>query len=189
MLFIPADRIRQQSFNILRAWGQSEAHANITADILTETDLRGIDSHGLSMLPVYEEQLATKLNMKPDIKVVRETPVSALLDADNGLGHLPGHMGMSMAIAKAKAIGMAMVTVRRSGHYGAAGYYTDMAAREGLIGVSMTSSRGLAMVPTFGAEPVFGTNPISVAAPAKRNAPFNLDMATTTVAVGKLKLK
>jgi LDH2 family malate/lactate/ureidoglycolate dehydrogenase len=138
---------------------------------------------------VYEEQLATKLNMKPDIKVVRETPVSALLDADNGLGHVPGHMGMSMAIAKAKAIGMAMVTVRRSGHYGAAGYYTDMAAREGLIGISTTSSRGLAMVPTFGADPVFGTNPISVAAPAARNAPFNLDMATTTVAVGKLKLK
>ncbi|MFN9120646.1 MAG: Ldh family oxidoreductase [bacterium] len=189
MLLIPADRIRQQSFNILRAWGQSEAHANITADILTETDLRGIDSHGLSMLPVYEEQLATKLNMKPDIKVVRETPVSALIDADNGLGHVPGHMGMSMAIAKAKVIGMAMVTVRRSGHYGAAGYYTDMAAREGLIGISMTSSRGLAMVPTFGAAPVFGTNPISVAAPAKRNKPFNLDMATTTVAVGKLKLK
>ena len=171
MLFIPADRIRQQSFNILRAWGQSEAHANITADILTETDLRGIDSHGLSMLPVYEEQLATKLNMKPDIKVVRETPVSALIDADNGLGHVPGHMGMSMAIAKAKVIGMAMVTVRRSGHYGAAGYYTDMAAREGLIGISTTSSRGLAMVPTFGAEPVFGTNPISVAAPATRNKP------------------
>jgi len=189
MLYIPADRVRQQSFNILRAWGQSEAHANITADILIETDLRGIDSHGLSMLPMYAEQLATKLNMKPDIRVVRETPVSALIDADRGLGHVPGHMGMSMAIARAKAIGVGIVTVRNSAHYGAAGYYTDMAAREGLIGISTTSARGLAMVPTFGAEPVFGTNPISVAAPARRNAPFNLDMATTTVAVGKLKLK
>ncbi len=189
MLHIPADRVRQQSYNILRAWGQSEEHARITADILTETDLRGIDSHGLSMLPVYQEQLATKLNMKPDIRVVRETPVSALIDADGGLGHVPGHMGMSMAIEKAKAIGVGIVTVRNSAHYGAAGYYTDMAARAGLIGISTTSARGLAMVPTFGAEPVFGTNPISVAAPASRNAPFNLDMATTTVAVGKLKLK
>jgi len=189
MLFIPADRVRQQSINILRAWGQSEAHATITADILTETDLRGIDSHGLSMLPVYQDQLATKLNMKPDIKVVRETPVSALIDADGGLGHVPGYMGMSMAIEKAKAIGVGIVTVRRSAHFGAAGYYSDMAARAGLIGISTTSARGLAMVPTFGAEPVFGTNPISVAAPAKRNAPFNLDMATTTVAAGKLKLK
>ncbi|MBC7779663.1 MAG: Ldh family oxidoreductase [Proteobacteria bacterium] len=189
MLFIPAERVRRQSFNILRAWGQSEAHANITADILTETDLRGIDSHGLSMLPVYFEQLATKLNMTPNIRVVRETQVSALIDADSGLGHVPGHMGMTMAIDKAKSIGVGIVTVRNSAHYGAAGFYTDMAARAGLIGISTTSSRGLAMVPTFGAEPVFGTNPISVAAPAKRNAPFNLDMATTTVAVGKLKLK
>jgi len=189
MLFISADRVRQQSFNILCAWGQSEAHAKITAEILTETDLRGIDSHGLSMLPVYQDQLATKLNMKPDIKVVRETPVSALIDADGGLGHVPGHMGMSMAIEKAKAIGVGIVTVRRSAHFGAAGYYSDMAAQAGLIGISTTSARGLAMVPTFGAEPVFGTNPISVAAPARRNPPFNLDMATTTVAAGKLKLK
>jgi LDH2 family malate/lactate/ureidoglycolate dehydrogenase len=189
VIYVNADRVRQQSYNILRAWGQSEEHASISADILTETDLRGIDSHGLSMLPVYQEQLATKLNMKPNIRIVRETPVSALIDADRGLGHVPGHMGMSKAIEKAKAIGVGIVTVRNSAHYGAAGYYTDMAARAGLIGISMTSSRGLAMVPTFGAEPVYGTNPISVAAPARRNAPFNLDMATTTVAVGKLKLK
>ena len=189
MPYIAAERVRRQSYNILRAWGQSDEHANTTADILTETDLRGIDSHGLSMLPVYQEQLATKLNMRPDIRVVRETPVSALIDADGGLGHVPAHQGMTLAIDKAKRAGVGVVVVRRSAHFGAAGYYSDMAARAGLLGIATTSARGLALVPTFAAEPVFGTNPISVAAPAGRNAPFNLDMATTTVAAGKLKLK
>jgi LDH2 family malate/lactate/ureidoglycolate dehydrogenase len=127
--------------------------------------------------------------MRPDIRVVRETPVSALIDADGGLGHVPAHQGMTLAIDKAKRAGVGVVVVRRSAHFGAAGYYSDMAARAGLLGIATTSARGLALVPTFAAEPVFGTNPISVAAPAGRNAPFNLDMATTTVAAGKLKLK
>lgn len=189
MMQVPAERVRAQCHAILVAWGMSEAHAGITADILTETDLRGIDSHGISMLPVYQEQLeAGKYRMRPDIRVVRESPVSALIDADHALGHVPGRMGMELAISKCRALGVGMVAVRRSGHYGAAGYYTDLAARAGLIGISTTSARTVSMVPTHSAEPAFGTNPISVAAPARRNPPFNLDMATTTVAVGKLKL-
>lgn len=188
MLHVPAERLRRQCLEILRGWGMRDDHAAITADILTETDLRGIESHGISMLPIYDAMRMKKLNMRPDIRVVRDTPVAALIDADNALGHVPSKMAVDMVIAKAKAIGIAVATVRHSAHFGAAGCYTDMIADAGLIGIATTSARGIAMVPTFGTEPVFGTNPISVAAPAGRHPNFNLDMATTPVAVNKLKV-
>jgi len=187
-LRVPADRWHRQSLEILTAWGLNADHARIVADVLLETDLRGIESHGLSMLPIYAAMRGKKINLTPDIRVVRETPVSALIDADHSIGHVPSKMAMDMAIAKAKAMGVAVVCVRRSAHFGAAGCYSDMAARAGLIGMVTTSARGIAMVPTHGTEPVFGTNPISIAAPAGRNPPFNLDMATTPVAVNKLKV-
>lgn len=186
---VPAERLRRQCLEILGAWGLSAAHAATVAEILVETDLRGIDSHGVSMLPIYREMRAVgKLNMRPDIRVLRETPVSALIDADHSIGHVPARMAMDLAIDKASKVGLAAVAVRRSAHFGAAGCYTELAARAGLIGIATTSARGIAMVPTFGAEPVFGTNPISIAAPAGRHPPFNLDMATTPVAVNKLKV-
>jgi LDH2 family malate/lactate/ureidoglycolate dehydrogenase len=142
----------------------------------------------MSMLPVYDGMRAKKLNMQPDIRVVRDTPVAALIDADNALGHVPSKMAVDLVIAKARQAGLAMVCVRRSAHFGAAGCYTDMIARAGLIGIATTSARGITMVPTFGTQPVFGTNPISVAAPAGRHPPFNLDMATTPVAMNKLRV-
>jgi len=188
MLYVPVERLRQQCLEILQAWGMSAEYAATTADILTETDLRGVESHGISMLPIYDGMRTKKLNMQPDIRIVRDTPVAALIDADNALGHVPSKMAVDLAIDKARTMGIAVVTVRRSAHFGAAGCYTDMIARAGLIGIATTSARGIAMVPTFGTEPVFGTNPISVAAPAGRHPPFNLDMATTPVAVNKLKV-
>lgn len=188
MVNVSAANLRRQCVEILTRWGMSPEHAAISADVLVETDLRGIESHGLSMLPIYNDMRGHKINMRPDIRVVRETPVSALIDADNSIGHVPSKIGMDMAIAKAKAVGIAVVCVRRSAHFGAAGCYSDMAARAGLIGIVTTSARGITMVPTHGTVPVFGTNPISVAAPAARNQAFNLDMATTPVAVNKLKV-
>lgn len=185
---VPAATVRAQCEAILRAWGMSDEHVRMTADVLLETDLRGIESHGLSMLPIYNDMRGKKINMTPDIRVVKETPVSALIDADNGIGHIASTIGMGMAIAKAKAMGLAVVCVRRSAHFGAAGCYSDMAARAGMIGIVTTSARGITMVPTHGTVPVFGTNPISVAAPAGKHQPFNLDMATTPVAVNKLKV-
>jgi LDH2 family malate/lactate/ureidoglycolate dehydrogenase len=188
MLHVPAERLRRQCYEILSGWGMSAEHAAVTADILTETDLRGVESHGISMLPVYDGMRAKKLNMRPDIKVVRDTPVAALIDADNSLGHVPSKMAVDLAIAKAKGMGIAVTTVRRSAHFGAAGCYTDMIADAGLIGIATTSARGITMVPTFGTDPVFGTNPISVAAPVGRHPNFNLDMATTPVAMNKLRV-
>lgn len=188
MLHVPSERLRAQCLEVLRHWGMSAEHAAVTAEILTETDLRGVESHGISMLPVYDGMRDKKLNMQPDIRVVRDTPVAALIDADNALGHVPSRMAVDLVIEKAARMGVALVSVRRSAHFGAAGCYTDKIADAGLIGIATTSARGITMVPTFGTEPVFGTNPISVAAPAGRHPNFNLDMATTPVAMNKLRV-
>ncbi|MDA1099812.1 MAG: Ldh family oxidoreductase [Proteobacteria bacterium] len=186
---IPVVTLRQQLRNIFVAWGMAEAIIRPTVDVMSETDLRGIDSHGIGMMPMYAEMRRQgRITMRPDIKVVRETPVTALIDGDGSLGHAPATMAMNLAIGKAKAAGLAAVTVRRSRHFGAAGSYALMAAREGLIGLASTNAGSKAIVPTRAREPVFGTNPIAFAAPTKTNKPFVIDMATSTVAVGKVKL-
>ncbi|NQV58275.1 MAG: Ldh family oxidoreductase [Alphaproteobacteria bacterium] len=186
---IPAETLRQQLRNIFMAWGMAEAVIQPTVDVMIETDLRGIDSHGIGMMPMYAEMRRQgRLNMQPNIEMLRETPVTALIDGDSGLGHAASTIAMNLAIKKAKAAGLAAVTVRHSRHYGAAGAYALMAAREGLIGLASTNAGSRAIVPTRAMEPVFGTNPIAFAAPAKNNKPFVIDMATSTVAVGKVKL-
>lgn len=186
---IPRDRLRLQIEAILTAWGMSEAHAAITSARLTEADIRGIDSHGVTLMPLYQELRAQRqINFRPDIRIVRQNAVTALVDADHGLGHVPSTEAMNVAIAKAKQSGLAAVAVKNSNHYGAAGVYALLAADAGLIGMSFTSVWHGTTVPTFGADGMFGTNPIAFVAPGRRHRVFYLDMATSTVAVGKLKL-
>lgn len=186
---VPRAALGRQLEAIFVAWGMSGEHAAITAERLTDADIRGIDSHGVALLPLYAEIRAQgQINFRPAIRVVRENAVTALVDADHALGHVPATIAMETAIAKARVAGLAAVAVRGSNHYGAAGVYALLAARAGLIGLSTTSVWTPAIVPTFGADPMFGTNPIGFAAPAAVNPPFYLDMATSTVAVGKLKL-
>jgi LDH2 family malate/lactate/ureidoglycolate dehydrogenase len=186
---VPAPRIREQLVSVLRAWGMSDAHADTTAEMMLETDLRGVDSHGISMLPTYDrEYRAGRLNMRPSFKTVREGPAFALIDADASLGHPVSVHAMHLAVDKCRESGVAVVSVFNSHHFGAAGCYSRIAADRGVIGMVTASTRGVTMVPTFGAEPVMGTNPLAFAAPARRNAPFELDMATTTVAAGKVKV-
>ena len=186
---VPADRVRAQISSILTAWGMEEGLVRTTTDVMVETDLAGVDSHGISMLMDYESSRAKgKLNLKAKPKVVRENAVTALVDADAGLGHPAGVMAMELAIEKALANGVGVVSVFNSHHYGAAGYYSAMAVRQGLVGLSMSSSRSINTVPTRGAIPVLGTNPISFSAPARRNRAFRLDMATATVAANKIKV-
>jgi LDH2 family malate/lactate/ureidoglycolate dehydrogenase len=157
--------------------------------MMVETDLRGVDSHGISMLPTYDNEFrAGRLNMKPVFKTVRENAVTALIDADASLGHPVSVHAMHLAVDKCKTNGVAVVTVVNSHHFGAAGCYSRLAAERGAIGMVTSATRGVTMVPTFGAEPVLGTNPLAFAAPARRNPPFQLDMATTTVAAGKVKV-
>src|SRR5262247_3855884 len=186
---VAAPQIRQQLMSVLRAWGMSETHAATTAEMMLETDLRGVDSHGISMLPTYDREFRSgRLNMRPVFKTVREAPAVALIDADASLGHPVSAHAMNLAVDKCRATGVAVVSVFNSHHFGAAGCYSKIAADRGVIGMVTSGTRGVTMVPTFGAEPVMGTNPLAFAAPARRNPPFQLDMATTTVAAGKVKV-
>ena len=186
---VPAKQIREQLVSVLRAWGMSDAHADTTAEMMLETDLRGVDSHGISMLPSYDrERRAGRLNMRPAFTTVREAPSLALIDADASLGHPVSAHAMNLAVDKCRATGVAVISVVNSHHFGAAGCYARIAAERGVIGMVTSATRGVSLVPSFAAEPIMGTNPLAFAAPARRNPPFQLDMATTTVAAGKVKV-
>ena len=186
---IPAEKVRAQIESLLGAWGMDAELVRTTAEVMVETDLAGVDSHGVSMLMDYESSRAKgKLNVKAKPRIVKESRVTALIDADAGLGHPSAVMGMKIAIRKAKEMGVGVVTVFNSHHFGAAGYYAAMAAREGLVGMVTSATRTMSVVPTRAKLPLLGTNPIAFAAPAKRNAPFLLDMATASVANGKIKV-
>ncbi len=181
--------IRQASA-ILRSWGMTPENAEQTSKVLGWADLRGVESHGIAMLVEYNERRQTRpINMKAVPKIVRQTPVSALVDGDGGLGHVPASFAMALAIDKAKASGVGIVSVRNSGHFGALGCFTSMAAEADLIGIAATSVFGIRVPPTGGAAARFGTDPWSFAAPGDEGRPFLLDMATTTVASGKVRNK
>ena len=186
----PYEAHRAQIEAILRAWGMPAANAARTADVMGWADLNGVDSHGLSMLTVYDERRRDgRLDMRAEPRILTETPVSALIDGGGGLGHVPARFAMETAIEKARQSGIAVCAVRNSAHFGATGYYTNMAAEAGLIGMAATSAAGVQVAPTFGAEAKLGTDPWSFAAPGRSGEPFLLDMATTTVAAGKIRNK
>ena len=188
MLRFSAETLRAQILAVFGAWGMSPGDAEAAVEVMVETDLSGIDSHGIGMLPHYQRIYAEgTLNPRPDTKVLNDRPSTALVDADHGLGHPASVLAMKLAIEKAKATGVGVVGVTRSNHYGAAGWYAQMASKEGLIGLSLTNSSALA-VPLFGKAAMLGTNPIAFAAPAVENPDFLLDMATTTVAYGKVSI-
>jgi len=168
-------------------YGFSPEESGQITDILLEADLSGIESHGIQRLTRYHQEITSgfvKLDSQPEI--VQETPLSALIDGHDGMGQLIGVKAMKLAIEKAGKCGFGIVTVRNSNHYGIAGYYTNMAVREHMIGVCMTNTESI-MVPTFGSEPVLGTDPIAFAMPTQ-SAPFSFDAATTVVPRGKLEV-
>jgi LDH2 family malate/lactate/ureidoglycolate dehydrogenase len=181
---------RSQLELILKAWGMAEATAASTAEIMSWADLHGIDTHGISMVPVYDQRRrAGKIDMRAMPITTRETPVSALVDGGGGLGHANARRAMELAVAKAKAIGIGVAVVRNSAHFGACGFYALMAVEAGLVGMVATSASGIQVAPTFGAQARLGTDPIAFAAPGRPGEPFLLDMATTTVAAGKIRNK
>jgi len=188
-LHVQASTIRAQVFAILLAWGMPEDLAETTAEVMTETDLMGVDSHGISMLMLYERmRMAGQLRLQARPQVVRENTCTALVDGGAGLGHPVGVMAMRLAVEKALAAGISAVGVFNSHHFGAAGYYARLATERGLVAMVTSSARGVLVVPTRGAIPVLGTNPIAFAAPAGRNRPVVLDIATSTVAANKVKV-
>ena len=182
------ERLLTFAKNIFKAIGHDEEMANSAAKVLISADLRGIDSHGIARLKGYVRLWEVdRINATPEIKVVHETPSTAVVDADKALGLISGPQAMSVAIEKAKNVGTGWVSVKNSNHYGIAGYHAMMALEHNMIGISMTNASPL-VAPTFSKERMLGTNPISVAIPAKNQPPFVADMATTTAANGKLEV-
>jgi len=172
---------------LLARMGVPEGDAKVTADVLVAANLRGIDSHGVARTRRYVEGLKDGVMLaRPEICIVQETPVTALVDGGAGLGQVVGVRGMRVAMDKALEAGVGFVAVRNSNHYGIAGYYSVMALEEDLIGISMTNAAPL-VVPTFGKDAVLGTNPMSIAVPTGDERPFVLDMATSVVTRGKLE--
>lgn len=188
-MILSADLLDRQLTAIFTAWGMRPDQIADTVRVMLYADLSGIDSHGVSMMPAYHRIRAEgKLTMAAVVRVVRQTPVTALVDAGGGLGHAAGVFAMNLAVERCAGLGIAAVGVRNSNHYGAAGFYARMAAERGFIGIATTSSWKASIVPTFGSKPMFGTNPIAFAAPAGRNPPFVMDFATSTAAIGKFTL-
>ncbi len=169
--------------------GVPESQAAVCADVLIAADKRGIDSHGVNRLkPIYYDRIkAGILNPETTIEVVRETPTTAVIDGHNGMGMVISCRAMEMAINKAKNLGLGMVAVRNSTHYGIAGYYTLMATDNGLIGMTGTNARP-SIAPTFGVENILGTNPLTVGMPTDEEFPFVLDCATSIVQRGKIEV-
>ena len=168
--------------------GLTENDAQITAEVLVLADRRGIESHGVARLQRYVDDLKRGvIRAETRMTVVRETPVSLVVDGNGGMGQPLTHAVMTRCIAKARQNYMCFATIRNSNHYGIAGYYVLMALKENMIGIAMTNTAPL-VVPTFGRDVVIGTNPIAIGFPSKRERPFLLDMATSTVPRGKLEV-
>jgi len=174
--------------NIFVKIGCPEADAITATKVLLSADLRGVDSHGVARLSGYVRLWEiNRINATPDIRIVHETPSTAVVDGDGGLGLIVAPFAMQVAIEKAKTAGTGWVSVRNSNHYGIAGIHAMQALAHDMIGISLTNASPL-VSPTFSKERLLGTNPISVAIPANKQPPFVLDMATTTAANGKLEI-
>ncbi|MBC7570616.1 MAG: Ldh family oxidoreductase [Spirosoma sp.] len=185
---IPQQQLRAFTEQIFRAIGCSDTDARLAADVLVSADLRGVDSHGVARLPgyvrLYDKQ---RINPQPNIRVVHESPSTAVVDGDRGLGLVVGPWAMRVAIEKARVAGTGWVAVRNSNHFGIAGYHALLAAEHDMIGQAMTHAAPL-VAPTFALEKMLGTNPIAVAVPAATEPTFLADFASTAVAYGKLEI-
>ncbi|WP_420318072.1 Ldh family oxidoreductase [Ekhidna sp.] len=187
-MIFSADELRRFAKNIFIKIGCPEDEAQQAADVLVSADLRGVDSHGVARLSGYIRlHEKNRLNATPNIQTTHETPSTAVVDGDLGLGLVVGPHAMKLAIEKAKNVGSGWVAVKNSNHYGIAGYHAMMALEADCIGISLTNASPL-VSPTFSKERLLGTNPISIAIPTKNQPPFVLDMATTTAANGKLEV-
>jgi len=182
--------VRLQTFTeaVFLKMGCSPSHAKMATDALLAADLRGIDSHGVARLSGYVRLWeAGRINASPSIRIVHETPSTAVLDGDSGLGLVVAQEAMDIAIKKARDVGTGWVSVQNSNHFGIAGYYAMMALQHDMIGMAMTNASPL-VAPTFSSDKMLGTNPIAVAAPAGEQPAFVADLATTTAANGKLEI-
>jgi len=176
------------TYQVFTAIGCSTADATTATKVLLSADARGIDSHGIARLSGYVRLWeAKRVNATPDVKIIHESPSTAVVDGDSGLGLVVAPFAMQVAIDKAKNCGTGWVSVSNSNHFGIAGYHAMMALENDMIGISMTNASAL-VAPTFSTEKLLGTNPICVAIPAGNEPAFVADLATTTAANGKLEI-
>ena len=188
MINFDSNYLKDFTYRVFQQMGCPDAEAMVAADCLNQADLRGVDSHGVARLSGYVRLWELKrLNATPAMKIIHETPSTAVLDGDLGLGLVTAPYAMQIAIDKAKIAGTGWVAVQNSNHYGIAGYHAMLALEHDMIGISMTNASPL-VAPTFSKSRFLGTNPIAVAIPALHQPPFVIDMATTTVANGKMEV-
>jgi L-2-hydroxycarboxylate dehydrogenase (NAD+) len=174
--------------SVFEKMGCPKDEADLATRVLLSADLRGVDSHGIARLSGYVRLWdVQRVNARPDIKILHETPSTATVDGDGGLGLVVAPKAMQIAIDKARIAGTGWVSVQNSNHFGIAGYHSMMALESDMIGISMTNASPL-VAPTFSVERLLGTNPICVAIPSGSEPPFVADMATTTAANGKLEI-
>jgi len=184
----PIEQLSRFCVGVFRYFGVPQEDAELAAEVLATSDLRGIDSHGVARMYAYFGMLdAGRINPQPNITIVRQTASTATVDGDNGLGLVVGPKANRIAMDKAAEAGSGWVSVRNTNHYGIAGYYVLEALRRDLIGMAMTNSTKL-VAPLWGAEKMLGTNPIAVAFPGKQEPPVVIDMATSAVAYGKVEI-
>ena len=175
--------------NLFKAMGCSVSHAQTVAEVLIAAELRGIPSHGLMRVKDYYQMVASgRINVKPNVSVLHQTPSTATVDGDNALGPIAARESMLLAIEKARVAGSGWVATQNSNHFGIAGYYSMMALDEDMVGIALTNANPL-VAPTNSIDRLLGTNPIAVAIPADKQPPLVADFATTPIARGKLALK
>jgi len=186
--YIPVDVIANFMMDVFQGLGVPEDDARICADVLITSDLRGIESHGVGRLKYYYDRIQAGVQFtKTEVKIVKETETTAVVDGQHGMGHVVAYRAMRMAMGKARRYGLGGVAVRNGTHFGIAGYYPLIAAREGMMGFTVTNARP-AIAPTFSTEPMLGTNPIAFAAPSDMDYPFCFDAATSISQRGKIEV-
>jgi len=187
-LTFPEQQLRSFTEAVFLKMGCPDADAKLAADVLLKSDLRGIDSHGVARLSGYirlwEKE---RINPTPNIRIVHETPTTATVDGDAGLGLVVAPFAMKVAIEKAKIYGSGWVAVKNSNHFGIAGYHALLAVEQDMIGISMTNASPL-VAPTYSSERLLGTNPMCYGFPGGKYPPVIVDMATAAAANGKLEI-
>jgi LDH2 family malate/lactate/ureidoglycolate dehydrogenase len=188
IIWVDFDSLENFMVDVFKGIGVPEEDARICADVLITSDKRGIDSHGIGRLkPIYYDRIkAGTQSPKTDMEIVKDGPTTAVIDGHNGMGQVIAKKSMALAIEKAKKMGLGMVAVRNSTHYGIAGYYVLMAIEAGMIGISGTNARP-SIAPTFGVENMLGTNPLTFGMPSDEEFPFVLDCATSITQRGKIE--
>ena len=190
VVYLEWDMVEDFVNKVFMANGVPEEDAKICTDVLIDADKRGMDTHGLNRLkPIYIDRIQAGIqSAETDWEIIKETPTTAVIDGHDGMGQVASYHAMKLAIKKAKEYGMGMVAVRNSTHYGTAGYYTEMAAAEGCIGMSGTNARP-SIAPTFSVQNKLGTNPLAFAFPTDEEFPFSLDCATSIIQRGEVELR